>query len=77
MRSIKLLVVLAVGTLHFTVMSRRERLDQFVPDTKLGKGVLKERLFGAFLGIQPVCELRSVVGLDAFDGIGEFLDNVL
>ena len=77
MRSIKLLVVLAVGTLHFTVMSRRERFDQFVPNTKLGKGVLKERLFGAFLGIQPVCELRAVVGLDAFNGIGELLDNVL
>ena len=77
MRSIKLFIVLAVRTLHFTVMSRRKRLDQFVPNAKLGKSVLKERLFGAFLGIQPVCELRAVVGLDAFNGIGEPLDNVL
>ena len=77
MRSIKLLVVLAVGTLHFTVVSRRERFDQFVPNTKLGKGVFKKRLFGAFPGIQPVCELRAVVGLNTFDGIGELFDNVL
>lgn len=72
-RSIELLVVFAVTALNFAVVAGCIRADESVPDTELGKGLLKECKTVGLRTVEPVEKLRTVVGLDTLNSIGEFL----
>ena len=74
---IKFLVVLPVATLYLAVVSGRERADLLVPDAQLGKRFLKQRQRFLSAVAHLVGKLKSVVGLDSLNGIGEFLHDVL
>ena len=53
---VELLIVFPVAALHFSVVSWRIRLNQFMLDPKFGKGILKESLFWVARA-EPVCKL--------------------
>ena len=53
---IEFLIVFPVAALNFSVVSWRIRLNQFMLDSKFGKGLLKESLI-RFAGAEPVCKL--------------------
>ena len=75
-RSIEILIIFSMTALHFTVVAGRVRTDEFVLDAEFGKGFLKESRAVGFGTVQPVGELRTVIGLDALNGIGKFLNNM-
>ena len=65
-----------VTAFNLAVVAGSVRPYEFVLDTEFGKGFLKERRTVRFGIVQPVGELRTVVGLDTLNGIGEFLNNM-
>ena len=73
---IKTLVVLPVAALHFAVMPWGVGTDKLVPDAVAPEPFLKK---GGFVpvGGKAVRKLRSVVGLDAFNGAGEGFDQMV
>ena len=75
-RSVEFLIVFAVTAFNLAVVAGSVRPYEFVLDTEFGKGFLKERRTVRFGIVQPVGELRTVVGLDTLNGIGEFLNNM-
>ena len=75
-RSVEILIVFSMTALHFTVVAGRVRTDEFVLDAEFGKVFFKESRAVGFGTVQPVGELRTVVGLDALNGIGKFLNNM-
>ena len=64
-RRIEALLILAVTTLHFAVVTRRIGADELVADTQLGGSRLKESGTVLFAGKETVGELNAVVGLNA------------
>ena len=71
MRSIEFLVVFSVTAFYLAVMSRSERPDLFMLDTKLFKRFLEERR-RLFLAVPHfICKLKSVICLNAFYGVWE------
>ena len=77
MRSIELLIVLAVTAFNLAVMPWRTWLDQLVSDSQLLAGFLKERYLGGRMTAETVGELRTVVSLDALNGERELFHAVL
>lgn len=75
-RSVEILIVFAVAALNLAVVARRIRADELMPDTELGKSLLKECRTVGFGAVQPVGELGTVVGLDTFNGVREFRNNM-
>ncbi len=75
-RNVEFLIILAVTVLHLAIVLRGKRLDQFVPDTKLHKYFLKQRqrLFAAVA--QAIGKFKTIVRLNTFNGIGEFLHHM-
>ena len=61
---------------HLTIVAGRVRTNKLVSDAELGKGFFKEGGTVGFGMVQPVGEFRTVVGLDALDGIGESFHNM-
>ena len=72
MASVELLVVLTVASFHLAIVSGREGTDLLVPKPQLCQCFLKERqrLFLAVAHL--VGKFKSVVRLDALNGIGKF-----
>ena len=67
MAGIEALLILAVTTLHFTVVARRVGSDELVTDTKLFQFQLKERGFIGALRQEVVRKLGAIVRLDTFN----------
>ena len=63
---IKAFLVLAVTTLHFTVVAGRVGADKLVADTKLGGSGLKQSGEIPLAVGETVGELKSIVSLDTF-----------
>ena len=77
MRGIELFVVFSVAAFNFAVMSWCKRFNLLMSDTELIKRFLKERR-RRFLAVPHlVCKFKSVIRLNAFNGIWKFLHNVL
>lgn len=76
MRNIKFLVIFSMTAFYFAVMSWSERPDFLMLDTKLFKCFLEkgERLFLAVPHL--ICKLKSVICLNAFNGVWELLYHV-
>ena len=53
---VEFLIVFSVAALNLSIMSWRIRLNQFMLNSKFGKGLLKESLFW-ISGAEPVCKL--------------------
>lgn len=76
MRSIELLVIFTVATLHLAVVARCVGTDELVADAELFQFQLKEgRFIGAFWQ-EAVGKLSAVVGLDTFNEIRELFHNM-
>ena len=77
MRGIELFIIFSMTAFHLPVMSRRKRTNLFMPDSELFQRFFKERRL-LFLAVsQLICELESIIRLNAFNGVREFLYNVL
>ena len=63
---IEAFLVLAVTTLHFTVVARRVGTDELVPDTQLGGSGLKQSREIPLAVGKTVGEFKAVIRLDAF-----------
>ena len=74
MSSIKVFIILAVGTLHFAVMAWSERTNQLVGNLSLFERALKERKIAGRGAAEAFGKLKSVVGLDAFHGKAELFE---
>ena len=77
MRSIELLIVLAVAAFNLTIVPGSEWTDELVADSQISQSFLEQRGFLDPIGAKMVGKFWSVVGLDAFNGIGEASDNML
>ena len=66
MSCVKILIILAVWALNFTVVTRCERSDQLMRDLSLFERALKERKIVGRRSAEAFRELKPVVGLDAF-----------
>ena len=53
---VEFLIVFSVAALNLSIMSWRIRLNQFMLNSKFGKGLLKKSLFW-ISGAEPVCKL--------------------
>ena len=73
MGSVEFLIIFAVATLHLAVVSWSERLDLFVADAELCQCFLEESQRLLFAVSHFVGKLKSIVRLDTYNGIGEFL----
>ena len=62
---IKALLILAVTSVHFTVVARGVGTDELVADTQLCSGNFKQSRDISFAVGKTVGELKAVVGLDA------------
>ena len=73
MAGIEFFIIFSVAALYFAVVPWSKRLDLFVADIKLRECFLKEgkRFFLAVAHL--VCEFKTVIRLNTFDRIGEFL----
>ena len=71
--SIKVFIILAVGTFRFAVMARSERTNQLVGNISLFERALKERKIVGRRTAEAFGELKTVVGLNALDGKAELL----
>lgn len=76
MRSIKILVVLAVTAFNFTVVSGSKGVDFLVLDAKLSQSLFKQGRWLLFAVTHFIGELKAIVGLDAFDCIRELFYNM-
>lgn len=77
MRSIELLVVLAVTALNLSVMSWCVRPDQLVPNTQPCQLSFKGGKRVSAPGQQPLCKLRTIIRLYTFNGKRKALYHVL
>ena len=71
MSSIKVFIILAVGTLHFAVMAWSERTNQLVGNLSLFERALKERKIAGCRSAKAFSELKTVVSLNALYGNAE------
>ena len=67
MTAIKLVVILTVAALDFSIVSWSVWSDELVPDAKLRQSYFKQRWFVSFACGEPVCKFKSVVSLYAFN----------
>lgn len=77
MTGIKVLVVLAMTALNLTIMSRCERSDFLMPDAEFSQGFFKEGEGLLFAVSHPIGKLKTVVGLNTLDRIGELFYHML
>ena len=63
---IEALLILAVTTLHFTVVARRVGTDELVPDTQLGGSGLKQSREIPLAVGETIGKFKAVIRLDAF-----------
>ena len=63
---IEAFLVLAVTSLHFTVVARCIGADELVPDTQLGGGGLKQSRDIPFAVGEAIGKFKAVIRLDAF-----------
>ena len=63
---IKALLILAVTSLHFTVVAWRIGADELVPDTQLGSGGLKQSREIPLAVGETIGKFKAVIRLDAF-----------
>ena len=63
---IEALLILAVTTLHFTVVARRVGTDELVPDTQLGGSGLKQSGEIPLAVGETIGKFKAVIRLDAF-----------
>ena len=68
---IEILIIFPVAAFDLAVVPGRIRLDQFVLDAKLLQCFFKESFPVGTLSSETICELRSVVRLNTFNGIRE------
>jgi len=66
--SIKVFIILAVGTLHFAVMAWSERTNQLVGNLSLFERALKERKIAGCRAAKAFRKLKTVVSLNALYG---------
>lgn len=76
MAGVKFLVVLAVAAFDFAVVSGSKWPDPFVLNTQPGERVFKERQRLGFTVTQPIGEFKTVVCLNALNGIRKFLNHM-
>ena len=77
MRSIELFIVFPVTSFHFSIVSGRVRLNQFVANTKaLELGFKGSKRVAAF-GQQALCKLCTVVSLHTLNRVREAFYNML
>lgn len=69
-------IIFPVAPFHFSIMPGCKRPDELMPNAMLLQ-VCLEKSGSVLLRGEAVCELRSVVCLDAFDGTREGLDQVV
>lgn len=69
MRGIEFFVILAVTALHFAVVARGARFDQFMLNTELPAGLFKESNLRCSAVVESIRKLRTVIGLDTFDQV--------
>ena len=72
-RSIEFFVVLSMRTLDLAIVTRRANTNQLVPDAKLTKRFFKKRFSISAAWIFAVGKFRTIVCLDALNGIGKTL----
>ena len=72
-QGVKILIIFSVASLDLAIMSGSIRFDQFMLDAKLLQRFFKESFPVGTQSSEPVCELRSVVRLNTFNGIRETL----
>ena len=77
MCGIEILVIFAVRTLNFAVMTRSIRFDEFVLYATLFEKLLKQRGCWFIGTAEPFGELLSVIGLDALYFELERLEHML
>ncbi len=74
---IEFLVVFSVTAFYFAIVSGRVWTDQLVVDAELIQCLLKQRRLWIFAVGQTIGEFKSIICLDARNGIGEFLYHIL
>ena len=72
-QGVKILIIFSVASLDLAIMSGSIRFDQFMLDAKLLQRFFKESFPVGTRSSETVCELRSVVRLNTFNGIREML----
>ncbi len=77
MAGIEFLIVFSVAALNLTVMPGSEGADLFVPDPEFGQRLLKERQRLLLAVAHLVGKFKTIVCLDALNGIREFLHYML
>lgn len=76
-KSVEVLVIFSVTALSLAAVSWGKGFDFFVEDPQLRERLLKERQ-GLFPAVSHlVCKFKAVICLDALDGIGNFLNDML
>ena len=76
-RGIETLVILAMASLYFAVMSGSEGPDLLMPDPILLLPFLEQGQIGGGVRLESFGEFRSVIGLYALDGEREGLYQML
>ena len=66
-----------MAALDFTVMPGRVRLNELMSNPELTESSFKESFFVRTLSVQAIGKFRTVVGLDAFNGIREAFHTML
>ena len=77
MGGIEFLIVLAMASLYFSIVSWCVGLDQLVTNIKLLQGFFKERWLGIFSTNQPICEFAAIICLHTFDGVSPMFSLLL
>ena len=74
--SVEFFVILRVTAFHLPVMAWGICANLLVPDTELREGFLKERQGFVLAVAHFIGEFKSVICLDAFNCVGEFLHHM-
>ena len=77
MRSIKFFIIFSVTAFNLTVMTWSKRTNKFMSDLQLLESNFKERRFLWIPVTKSIGKFKSIVGLNAFNGIREFLNHML
>lgn len=75
-RSVKLLVILAMAAFDLTVVSWSIGPNKLVANAELGEGGFKERRLVLFTSNETISEFRAVIGLDALNEEWKLLSTV-
>ena len=77
MRGIELFIIFSMTAFYLSVMSWSERADLLMPDSELFQCLLEERRLLILTFAQLICELKSIIRLDAFNRVREFRYDML